>query len=114
VPDGENFDLILANLPYVAETDWPGLQREVTGWEPREALLAGPDGLDSYRALLSSPMRILSCLGRQNAHSRGALALEVGEGQSDAVVGLLEAAGFNSIRRLKDLAGIERVVVGER
>ncbi|MEX2105763.1 MAG: peptide chain release factor N(5)-glutamine methyltransferase, partial [Solirubrobacterales bacterium] len=46
------FDLILANLPYVAERDWASLQPEVTEWEPREALLAGPDGLDAYRALL--------------------------------------------------------------
>ena len=46
----EAFDLILANLPYVAERDWPSLQPEVTQWEPREALLAGPDGLDAIRA----------------------------------------------------------------
>jgi release factor glutamine methyltransferase len=102
IPAGEEFDLVLANLPYVAESDWPGLQREVAEWEPREALLAGPDGLDAYRALLS---------GRVPAP---ALALELGEGQSDAVVGLLEAAGFRSARGLKDLAGIERVVLGER
>jgi release factor glutamine methyltransferase len=114
VPAGEEFDLVLANLPYVAESDWPGLQREVTEWEPREALLAGTDGLDAYRHLLSPSMSVLSCLGRQNAHSRGALALELGEGQSDAVVGLLEATGFRSVRRLEDLAGIERVVLGER
>ena len=49
---GETFDLVLANLPYVAERDWPSLQPEVTKWEPREALLAGPDGLDAYRALI--------------------------------------------------------------
>lgn len=52
IPDGESFDLALANLPYVAERDWPRLQPEVTRWEPREALLAGPDGLDAYRAFL--------------------------------------------------------------
>ena len=53
LPEGERFDLILANLPYVAERDWAGLQREVTEWEPREALLSGPDGLDDYRDLLA-------------------------------------------------------------
>ena len=53
VPAGERFDLVLANLPYVAERDWAGLQPEVTEWEPREALLAGPDGLDAYRALFA-------------------------------------------------------------
>ena len=51
LPEGESFDLVLANLPYVAERDWPALQPEVTQWEPREALLAGPDGLDAYPRL---------------------------------------------------------------
>jgi release factor glutamine methyltransferase len=102
IPDGGDFDLVLANLPYVPERDWPGLQREVTEWEPREALLAGPDGLDAYRALLADPL------------PAPAVALEVGEGQSDAVVRLLEAAGFGAVWRRKDLAGIERVVLGER
>ena len=102
IPVGEEFDLVLANLPYVAESDWPGLQREVTEWEPREALLAGPEGLDAYRALLSGPV------------PAPAVALELGEGQADAMVALLEAAGFRTVRRLADLAGIERVVLGER
>ena len=53
VPEGE-FDLILANLPYVSEREWPALQPEVTQWEPREALLAGPDGLDAYRSLFGT------------------------------------------------------------
>ena len=56
------FDLVLANLPYVAERDWPSLQPEVTEWEPREALLAGPDGLDAYRALLPAAVELwLAC-----------------------------------------------------
>ncbi len=118
VPAGEEFDLVLANLPYVAERDWPSLQREVTDWEPREALLAGLDGLDAYRALLPDQVRVLSSPAPQDANPAAvltsALALEVGEGQSDAVAGLLEAAGFRSVRRLRDLAGIERVVLGER
>ena len=112
IPAGEEFDLILANLPYVAERDWPGLQREVTEWEPREALLAGPDGLDAYRTLLPQ-------LGRSSPRYPGrtapaAVAVEVGEGQAAAVAELVEAAGFASVRRLEDLAGIERVVLGER
>jgi release factor glutamine methyltransferase len=57
---GEPFDLVLANLPYVAESDWPTLQPEVTRWEPREALLAGPDGLDAYRDLFAPRGRLSS------------------------------------------------------
>lgn len=114
-PDGE-FDLILANLPYIAERDWPSLQPEVREWEPREALLAGSDGLDAIRALLGDDsIRVLSSSARQNAKSSvGAVALEVGEGQAGAVAGLVREAGFGAVEVRRDLAGIERVVVGER
>ena len=99
VPADESFDLVLANLPYVAERDWAGLQPEVTQWEPREALLAGPDGLDAIRACLVEPVR-------------ANLALEVGEGQAGPVGELLREAGFGSVEVRADLAGIERVVIG--
>jgi release factor glutamine methyltransferase len=104
VPEGEDFDLLLANLPYVAEPDWPSLQPEIREWEPREALLAGPDGLDAIRALLGA-------LGQGVV---GAIALEVGAGQAEAVSGLMREAGFGSVETRRDLAGIERVVIGER
>jgi release factor glutamine methyltransferase len=112
IPAGESFDLVLANLPYVAESDWPSLQPEVTQWEPREALLAGPDGLDAYRALFgASSVRSLYPSGLQKAYG---VAVEVGEGQAAAVAGMISAAGFAAVETRRDLAGIERVVVGER
>jgi release factor glutamine methyltransferase len=110
LPDADvGFDLILANLPYVAERDWPSLQPEVTQYEPREALLAGPDGLDAYRALIPECAPLLS---RYATPRRGALAVEVGEGQAAAVAELMRAAGFGEVETRRDLAGIERVVVG--
>jgi release factor glutamine methyltransferase len=108
-PEGESFDLVLANLPYVAERDWPSLQAEVTEWEPREALLAGPDGLDAYRALIPEGAGHLHRYAEQMA---GALAVEVGDGQAEAVGALMREAGFGAIETRKDLAGIERVVLG--
>ena len=111
VPDEGEFDLVLANLPYVSERDWSSLQSEVTQWEPREALLAGDDGLDAYRALLvdrGSP------LGHIAPQRTAALAVEVGEGQAAAVAELMHGAGFARTEARRDLAGIERVVVGER
>jgi release factor glutamine methyltransferase len=110
VPADGEFDLLLANLPYVAEVDWSSLQPEVTQWEPREALLAGPDGLDSIRALLDGPG---SGFGRMATQASITLALEVGEGQAAAVTALLREAGFAKTEVRRDLAGIERVVVGE-
>jgi release factor glutamine methyltransferase len=109
LPDAGGFDLVLANLPYVAERDWPTLQPEVTRWEPREALLAGPDGLDAYRTLLAPRGR--AC-GPNGTESSTALAVEVGEGQAPAVAELVREAGFAAVEVRRDLAGIERVVVG--
>jgi release factor glutamine methyltransferase len=103
------FDLVLANLPYVAERDWSSLQPEVTEWEPREALLAGPDGLDAYRTFIPRCPLLLSRIAGQR---KGALAVEVGEGQASAVVELFRGAGFDGIETRRDLAGIERVVLG--
>jgi release factor glutamine methyltransferase len=114
LPEDGEFDLILANLPYVAERDWPSLQSEVTQWEPREALLAGPDGLDAYRTLIPECVRLLSPAGLQATNAAAALAVEVGEGQASAVGDLMRAAGFGAVETRRDLAGIDRVVLGER
>jgi release factor glutamine methyltransferase len=102
VPESERFDLVLANLPYVREGEWDSLQPEITRYEPRAALVAGPDGLDAIRSLLDSP---------PDCH---AIALEVGASQARAVEDLVARAGFARTERRRDLAGIERVVVGSR
>jgi len=99
----EVFDLIVANLPYVAESEWGGLEPEVTEWEPGEALLAGPDGLDVIRAAI--PVA---------AAATPTLALEVGAGQAAAVSELLFEAGFAKVETRSDLAGITRVVWARR
>lgn len=100
-PDHGPLDLIVANLPYVSEAEWDGLQPEVREWEPREALLSGPDGLDAIRALVP-------------VAAAPALALEVGAGQAPAVSELLFEAGFERVETRPDLAGIPRVVWGTR
>jgi release factor glutamine methyltransferase len=99
----DRFDLVVANLPYVSESEWGGLEPEVTSWEPRDALLAGVEGLDVLRVTIPAVARIAPVL-----------ALEVGAGQAEAVAGLLTAAGFQALETRRDLAGIERVVVGRR
>lgn len=111
LPPEEDFELVLANLPYVAEADWSTLQPEVADWEPRTALLAGADGLDAIRALLGECGRGFD---RMAGQASVALALEVGQGQAGAVSGLMREAGFSAIETRRDLAGIERVVLGER
>ncbi len=102
-PDVGGLDLIVANLPYVAEPEWAGLEPEVAEWEPREALLAGPDGLDVIREAV--PIA---------AAAAPVLALEVGAGQAPAVSELLFEAGFAKVETRPDLAGIPRVAWGQR
>ena len=103
VPD--EFDALLANLPYVAERDYARLAPEITRHEPCAALSAGPDGLASIRALLA----------QMPAHRRvQMLALEVGAGQAGSVARMMAEAGFDNVRAERDLAGVERVIVGER
>ncbi len=102
-PDPGELDLIVANLPYVAEREWAGLELEVTRWEPREALLAGPDGLDAIRAAIPAAAALAP-----------ALALEVGAGQASAVGELFFAAGFAEVETRPDLAGIPRLVWGRK
>jgi release factor glutamine methyltransferase len=95
LPEGA-WDLVLANLPYVREEEWGSLQPEITRWEPRQALVAGADGLDAIRELVSQ------------APPGTRLALEHAPDQAGSVRRLLLGA---STRR--DLAGRERVTVGE-
>jgi release factor glutamine methyltransferase len=108
-PEGGEFDLVLANLPYVAERGWPSLQPEVTQWEPRAALLAGPDGLDAYRALIPRCGRAFTSY---RGKSSAAVAVEVGEGQAGTVAALMGESGFGQVETRRDLAEIERVVFG--
>jgi release factor glutamine methyltransferase len=111
----QRFDLVLANLPYVAEREWSSLQPEVTRWEPREALLAGPDGLDAYRSLILDRTRGLSRPATESASSAAeVVALEVGMGQATEVRAMLVEAGYAATQTRTDLAGVDRVVVGER
>jgi release factor glutamine methyltransferase len=103
VPD--EFDAVLANPPYIPDDDRAALAPEILRHEPLSALFAGADGLDVIRPLI-----------RQAAAPSAVrlLALEVGAGQASAVGELMRAAGFPLVRAECDLAGIERVVVGER
>ena len=100
VPEGE-FDLAVANLPYVRTGEWAGLPPEIRDWEPREALVSGADGLDAIRAVVPQL-------------TAAVVALEIGEGQAAAVGALVQEAGFGEIEVRSDLAGIERVVIGQR
>jgi release factor glutamine methyltransferase len=90
----------------VSEREWGALAPEIREFEPRAALVAGETGLEAIEELLAA----LVPAGVE----AGAVALEVGAGQADGVGELVEAAGFGRVERRRDLAGIERVVLGRR
>ncbi|HEY8002537.1 MAG TPA: peptide chain release factor N(5)-glutamine methyltransferase [Solirubrobacterales bacterium] len=98
------FDLVLANLPYVGEGEWQGLAAEIREFEPYEALVSGPTGLEAIEVLLAD-------LGLGGSLPE-AIALEVGAGQATIVAELVRRAGFERVETRPDLAGIERLVVG--
>ncbi|HKS91786.1 MAG TPA: peptide chain release factor N(5)-glutamine methyltransferase [Tepidiformaceae bacterium] len=93
-------DIVVANLPYIPTSTIASLEPEVRDWEPRLALDGGPDGLDLIRRLIED------CAVRLRPQL---LALEVMSGQAGEVSRFAEARGART-SRLRDLAGIERVV----
>lgn len=100
-------DVIVSNPPYIAERDWAGLQPEVRQFEPRHALVAGPNGTEFHERLLRGAARYLV--------PGGVLLMEIGAGQAPAVRELIDrVGGYESVRVLPDAAGIERVVIVER
>ena len=105
-PD-ERFDVVVSNPPYVAEGARASLAPEVADWEPAEALFAGADGLDALRRIAAAAPRVL--------RPEGLLALEVGDGQAQAVLALVrEHGGYRDIGVHEDLSGKERVVTAIR
>jgi release factor glutamine methyltransferase len=100
------FDLVVSNPPYIPSAEIDGLAREVRAFDPRLALDGGADGLDAYRAILPASVGLLA--------PRGRLIVEVGAGQGGEVLGLAARLGFVHAETRRDLAGIERIVIGER
>jgi release factor glutamine methyltransferase len=100
-------DVIVSNPPYIAEADWAMLQPEVRLFEPRGALVAGPQGTELHERLLREAGRYLS--------PGGALIMEIGAGQARAMRRIVDQIpGYRFHRLVYDAAGLERVVIIER
>ncbi len=98
------FDLVVANPPYIPTGDIPDLHADVRSFEPRIALDGGPDGLALLRRVIEGAPPFLA--------AGGALAVEVGAGEAEAVAALFTARGFHDVTRTRDYGKIERVVHG--
>ncbi len=101
--EGRQFDLIISNPPYIAETD-PHLSMGDVRFEPGSALTSGPDGLDDLRTIISEAPAHLT--------PGGLLLLEHGYDQGPAVRELLIRHGFERIQTRRDLGEHERITYG--
>ncbi len=103
--EGEFFDVIVSNPPYLAESEAPSLAPELAH-EPKEALFAGPEGTEVLE-------RIVKAAGAR-LRPGGFIALELAPAQAQTVGSWLEAAGFEGVQAHKDLGGRERVLTGTK
>ena len=100
---GGTFDLVLSNPPYIPSAEIDQLEPEVACHEPRLALDGGADGLDAYRAIAQRTPHLLA--------NKGALIVEFGTGQAEAVCAIFAQHGLAEARRECDLAGRPRCFI---
>lgn len=104
IRDDEKFDMIVSNPPYIPPQQRANIQKEVT-FEPAQALYTTDDkGMEFYEKISNGAPKFLN--------NGGYLMFELGIGQSSDVAQIMQNAGFQNIKVLKDLAGIDRVIWG--
>ena len=103
--EGRKFDAIVSNPPYIEKDVIPTLMRDVKDFEPMGALDGGEDGLFFYRQIVDE--------GRNHLNKGGFIFFEIGYNQGEAVKELFEEKGYTEARIIKDLAGLDRVVLAK-
>ena len=102
---GESFDVIVSNPPYIRRAEMSGLARDIIAYEPHLALDGGESGLDFYRRIIAAAYQFLE--------KDGLLALEIGHDQTDSVTDLLVKNGYQEIKTICDLSGYVRCLTGK-
>lgn len=105
--EGECFDVIVSNPPYVTETEKKDMDPNVLNWEPSGALFV-PD---------SDPLRFyrrIGELGRSMLTAGGRLYFEINRAFGEAVASMLRKQGYTNVRIRKDISGNDRYVIAER
>ncbi len=100
------FDIIVSNPPYVSNEEYKTLQKEIVEHEPSIAVTDNSDGYKFYEHITKMSKNLLK--------EEGSLFYEIGKGQADKVMSILDQNGFSDIKVKKDYAEIDRVVSGVR
>lgn len=102
-----SFDCIVSNPPYVKDSDYKNLDKEIKDFEPKVAFLSGDDGINFHKKIAED--------GVKHLKKGGLLGLEVSFGDAERLVDYLYSnSSYSKIKTVKDLAGIKRVVLGLR
>ena len=104
--EGGKYDILISNPPYIATEEIETLMEEVRLHDPRKALDGMEDGLYFYRKITKEAGKYLK--------PGGWLLYEIGCTQGEAVSEMLRNAGFEKIQVVKDLPGLDRVVMGQK
>ncbi|MDA3797702.1 MAG: peptide chain release factor N(5)-glutamine methyltransferase [Kiritimatiellae bacterium] len=97
-----SLDLVVANLPYVTTDEYENLPAHVKNFEPKTALEAGSDGMDTIEIIVEEAFAALK--------PQGVLFLEIGIAQGQRVIELLNGFGYCNVEVIKDLTGRDRIV----
>ena len=104
IEDGKKYDILVSNPPYIADEVINDLMEDVRDYEPHTALAGGEEGMDFYNIIVSESHNVLK--------KNGILAFEIGYDQGEKVKVLMEEKGFKNVKVIQDLAGLDRVVIG--
>lgn len=104
IEENKKYDIIVSNPPYIEKEEINNLMEDVKNYEPSEALDGGEDGLDFYKKIIEQSKKVLK--------NKGILSFEIGYNQGNEVKKLMLDSGYENIEVIKDLAGLDRVVIG--
>ena len=102
----KKFNMIVSNPPYISSDETDVMSEDALLHEPSEALFAGSEGLYFYNSISKKAMEYLD--------ENGYLLFEIGYKQGEIVAKMMETYGFKNVEIVKDLAGNDRVVVGQK
>lgn len=104
IEEEKKYDILVSNPPYIADEVIDTLMSDVKDYEPHTALAGGEEGMDFYNIIVSESHKVLK--------ENGILAFEIGYDQGIKVKELMIDNGLKNVEIIKDLAGLDRVVIG--